>query len=128
MRKSYFLPLIIISILILQGIGSCQRNQPSTNFGKKRYALGEIIVKFKPEAFNGTGKLIAESVIKLNKKHGLVSMNRLLKERSTGALSNIYVLRFSNKIDIMRFINEYSDNPFVVYAEPNYIMHAVEKK
>ncbi len=130
MRKIYLFSLIIISILFLQGIGGCQEQaqeevdattHPTTH--STTYVTGEIIVKFKPEVFDEEGELTAESILELNEKYEVVSMERVFKTKSVRDLSNIYMLEFSGDIDMMELVQVYEEDPNVVYAEPNYIMH-----
>ena len=123
MKKAYLFSLVIIFSLFLQGIGPCQEEPVLTPPRENEYVSGEIIVKFKPEAFDEEGELIAESILELNEKYEVVSIERVFKTKPVRDLSNIYILEFAEDIDIMGLVQAYEEDPNVVYAEPNYIMH-----
>lgn len=125
MRRVYFFSPIIISILFLQGIGGCQeqaQEEVDAVTHPTTHVSGEIIVKFKPEAFDEEGELVADSILELNERYQVVSIERVFKTKPVGDLSNIYKIEFSGDIDIMEVVQVYTEDPNVVYAEPNYIM------
>lgn len=119
MKKSSALFLIALSILFLQ---SCYGKSNQISSGK--FVPGEVIVKFQPQAFNEKGGLSSESINSMNAKYGLISMDRVFEGNPSGDLAYIYNLKFQSKIDIAKIVEEYKKDPSVVYAEPNYIMHA----
>ena len=57
----------------------------------------------------------------------MVSMEPVFKGKPTSNLAHIYKLVLSDEIDIMQAVQDYTEDPLVVYAEPNYIMHTQEK-
>ncbi|HDH12939.1 MAG TPA: hypothetical protein ENG83_12210, partial [Nitrospirae bacterium] len=100
-----------------------------------------------------TNSVTESSLAELNKKHRVKKATPLFRKRSgktTGEasksfqamiekarstrgapgggkitdLSNIYVLRVEEGVDILLAVKEYSGDPNVEYAEPNYIVHA----
>ncbi|MBU4343321.1 MAG: hypothetical protein KKG01_02540 [Candidatus Omnitrophica bacterium] len=126
MRRFSFFLLGIISIFILQSNCGCQEqaeDEVDATTYPTTHVSGEIVVKFKPEAFDEEEKLIAESILELNEKYEVVSIERVFKTKPVRDLSNIYILEFAEDIDIMGLVQAYEEDPNVVYAEPNYIMH-----
>jgi hypothetical protein len=135
--KKISIPIVLILILFLQGNSGCQEekekglkapfqikdeNEPMSS----EYVYGELIVKFKPEAFDDKGNIVSESIKALNEKYGLISMEQLFKGKPAPELANIYKLNFPAEIDIMEVLQEYQKDPSIIYAEPNYIMHIME--
>ncbi|MDP2922028.1 MAG: hypothetical protein Q8O12_06685 [Candidatus Omnitrophota bacterium] len=121
--------LIAILILLLQTGTACRENskiiQPSQ---ESDYAIGEILVKFKPEAFNDKGEIVSGSISALNFKYGLAGMERVFKDSLPPEdMSYIYKLKFQGTLDIDQAIEDYKKDPSVMYAEPNYIAHTMEK-
>lgn len=102
-----------------------------------QYAPGELIVKFKPGVIEfpkdkesiDAGELIchSESVKALNKSYGLIKVERVIKGKPRGkgedTFFNIYKFIFSGSDtrDMEIIAREYSKQPEVIYAEPNYI-------
>lgn len=126
-RFNLFL-LIILSILFLQTNCGCREQEeivPASH--PAEYVSGEIIVKFASEAFDDEGELASESIQVLNDKYGLISMEPVFKGKPISNLAHIYKLIISRDIDMMQAAEEYTEEPLVVYAEPNYIIHAQEK-
>lgn len=79
-----------------------------------QYASGEIIVKLKE------GKAL-EDIKELNAKYNIISAEKVFKETTDPNLDNSYILKIDPSIDILSMARDYSDNPNVEYAEPNYI-------
>jgi len=91
------------------------------------YVPGEILVKFKPGVSVSSISTSSPNLFRMEKvfkskgvgerffitKHG--------KERRIPDVSNVYKLIFTENIDVKKIVEEYSKNPDVVYAEPNYI-------
>jgi parallel beta-helix repeat protein len=108
------------------------KNQETKNFEKiiYDYISGEIIVKFKNDfsfnflsSNNESFSSNVESLNTLNKKHNIVSCNRLYHKKRLDNFSNIYKLKFPKNCDLISIIEDYNNNPFIEYAEPNYIYH-----
>lgn len=129
MKRITFLFLTAVTILFFHANSGCQSRNDAfltrTDSAASRtpsaeYVYSGIIVKFKPDAFNEQGELNAESILALNAEYGLVSMERILRDY-------IYELTFPEGADINKLVQEYASDPYVVYAEPNYTMRALEK-
>lgn len=122
-------------LLNTQGISQRPKEGFNTEQAKKmtyKYKKDSIIVKFKPEVTNiseeGEILIYSESILKLNKRFGLVKIERVIKspvtpDRPEYGLKDIYLLIFrpDAEINIEDIIKAYSKNPDVIYAEPNYI-------
>jgi len=85
------------------------------------YKPGEIIVKFKSN-INISLKTVENSTItglglvdKLNRKFGIRSIVKIL--------ANIYKFVLPRRANILSVLSEYNSNPYIEYAEPNYIYH-----
>lgn len=122
--KDIFLLILILLFCNLFGCKEADR-EPMVSSRSQNYAPGELIVKFKSGTFDDKGNLASESVKLLNNKYGLISMEPIFKGRPASELSNIYKLKFSPDVDIMKLMQEYQEDPSVVYAEPNYIVHTM---
>lgn len=101
------------------------RDEYRTESTQARYAHGELIVKFKPDAFDEEGRLVSESIKALNSRYGLDSMEPLFKGRRSGSLGYIYKLKFPSDADVLHLTGQYNQDPLVEYAEPNYIVQAM---
>jgi len=122
-----FIALIfILSITLSAGCKEEPQKTPSAQHSLK-YAPGEIIVKFKSNAFDEEGNLVSESIKALNVEHNLISMKPLFRGKGSGGLRYIYKLEFPVDEDMIGLVHEYTDDPSVLYAEPNYIIHTQEK-
>jgi hypothetical protein len=66
----------------------------------------------------------SESMRELNKKYGLVSVERLFSGTRKELPSDIYVFRFPADVDIDEAIADYKIEGDVVYAEANYSVSA----
>lgn len=120
--RSFF--LIVSLILFLQlNIGCLQESQ---RIGSSEYIPGEIILKLSPEACNEEGKLLSESIKTLNSRHGLISMEPLLRSKASRE-AYIYRLEFPQDVDMAELVQEYTRDPCVIYAEPNYKIRAIDK-
>jgi subtilisin family serine protease len=95
------------------------------------YKSGELIVKFldkvtfseSSEGFMLTG---IESVDKLNIKFGVRSVEKLLEHDMVSSLSNIYLLKLPINSDIISLAEKFEEDPYIKYAEPNYLYHLCE--
>lgn len=94
------------------------------------YAPRELIVKFKEDtkinlqSVKGTLLTGIAAIDSINTKYGgLKSAEQVFKNSLVPSLSNVYKFIFSSILDMPSIINDYSCEPCVVYAEPNYIYH-----
>jgi len=82
-------------------------------------ASGEVLVKFKPSiSVKRSDGLLAtglESINELNRRFRVIEMSKVFW--------NVYMLRFSESLDVFSVAKEYASNPNVECAEPNYIYH-----
>ncbi len=100
------------------------------------FAKGQLIVKVKEgveleeSGLAITGKFVATaeepgigSLNKLNQKFGVTKIEKLFspKLKDNQGLSRVYLLRLPISADIRAVAKEYEKNPWVEYAEPNYI-------
>jgi subtilisin family serine protease len=128
-----------------------EHNRTSTNYYEKsnqssksiiqekglfepEFALGEIIVKFKDnislnleKTQNSAIKTGINSIDKLNEYYNVTDFRTLFQSRkktkeNISYLTNIYLLSFSGKSDVLSDIKKYQNNENVEYAEPNYIV------
>jgi thermitase len=96
------------------------------------YVPGQLLVKFRPSAVSlPAGQIavsaanissIASSIKNLNQRYQLVSIEKVFKKAENIAeLSQTYKLLFPSGTDVMELMKQYSADPNVEYAEPNYI-------
>ena len=97
------------------------------------YVSGELIVKFKEDAkinlksVKGTLLTGMAAIDNINTKYGgLKSAEQVFKNSLVPSLSNVYKFKFSNTLDISSLVRDYSCEPCIVYAEPNYIYHSYD--
>jgi len=64
-----------------------------------------------------------ETLDNLNIAYGLVYTEKLIEDDSTPEFSNVYRLCFNDNIDVLGAVEEYSNDPNVEFAEPNYICY-----
>ena len=100
------------------------------------FVLGEFIVKFNAEAvidvsesFNGWISTSLSSIDVLNEKYHVACVERLFRTCNISGCENPYlynIFKFSvpQSSDILSIVQEYILDPFVVYAEPNYLVRA----
>lgn len=86
----------------------------------------EIIVKFKKDiniqtVGSDTIKTHIPSIDNLIEKFKITSFKKMFQDETNSALSNIYMLKFSELFDPLIVANEYKNNPNIEYAEPNII-------
>ena len=106
--------LALFFLAAFLSLPGCQKGSTSN------HTQGEIIIEFKQGAFSQDGTLISRSINGLNDRFGLVRIERLF--------GNVYKMEFPANTDIDKLATIYARDSLVVYAEPNYIVHAVEKK
>jgi len=97
------------------------------------FVPGEMIIKFREDvdiSISFSSKNIVTtgitSVDILNENYGVTSAEKLFGEFQIPSLSTIYKFILPADADIPGVANEYSMNPCVVYAEPNYLYHLYE--
>ena len=98
--------------------------------------LGEFIVKFKPEVIVEPAVSINEvfttgvaSIDALNEQHHVSFGERVFESftylaRNNHNLYNVFNFHIPEGANILSLIEEYSSDPHVSYAEPNYIIHS----
>ncbi len=101
---------------------------------KAKFVSAEFIVKFMPTveedmtAAVAANRVTKSSLSYLNNKYRVKKATPLFKKRlgkTAGlALSNIYLLEAEEGLDLLKAVEEYSRDPNVEYAEPNYIVHS----
>ena len=106
-------------------------NQKLTRTYKSlEYVPGEIIVKLKedyiPSLELGSKPdwlLNSPSINVLNQKYNLKKVDRLLENNNNFFTRGLYRFYFPKDINVFQIAEEYEKNPYVEYAEPNYIFH-----
>ena len=89
------------------------------------YAADRIIVKFKEGMFEKGIPNEKSSLSMLNSKYG-ASAEKLLKKTSNRDLDRLYVLKLPRNSDIKKIVEEYNDDLNVEYAEPDYMLYAID--
>jgi subtilisin family serine protease len=92
------------------------------------FVPGEFIIKFKEESILDISKSIngfyttgISSVDALNEKYHINSIETLFEFNKGHILFNIFKFSLSKDSDIISIVQDYSLDPNVIYAEPNYI-------
>ena len=112
---------------------------------EQKYKKGELIVKFKKEVeINHLTKTahissLSFSSLSISTQNNLNSLNTVnknvksmkilfkkQKEEQNNPLSNIHILQTDQNADIYELAKQYGENPLVEYAEPNYLVYALE--
>ena len=112
---------------------------------EQKYKKGELIVKFKKEVeINPLTKTahissLSFSSLSISTQNNLNSLNTVnknvksmkilfkkQKEEQNNPLSNIHILQTDQNADIYELAKQYGENPLVEYAEPNYLVYALE--
>jgi len=121
MKKS----ILLLLLFLLSSIVSADTQQITEKFFNLRsssdFVPGEVIVKFK-SSFNPAGSSSVtgiSSVDSLNYRFSVSSIKKI-SESNHETLSGVYKLTFPHEVNITDIVYEYSNNPFVEYAEPNY--------
>jgi len=137
MRNKIFTKVLVTGIIILF-VGTCITPSISKNISKNIYFVekdivefipGEFIVKFKSEInidilknSDGWTTTGIPSVDILNEKYHVKTVERLFKTCEKPYLYNIFKVSVSKDSNISSIVKDYSIDPHVIYAEPNYIM------
>jgi len=107
-----------------------QFDQYQTLEQKPIYVPGELIVNF-----DKTVKINTESnsyeyvtcgyapIDMLNKKFHVTSIEKVLDDDAIPEMENCYLMHLSNETDIFYAAAQYTKNPKVIYAEPNYLYY-----
>jgi len=88
---------------------------------------GEFIVKFKDNVdvclSSSNGVLITgvDTVDELNQEFGVTSAEKLLEDDVVPSLSKTYTFMLADNIDTEFLVENYSNDPSVEFAEPNYL-------
>jgi len=85
------------------------------------YVPNELIVKFTDDINNILAS--SKAVNNLNNKYQLKSIENIFNDKES-ELNNVYLLKFKDNFNMEQIAKIYSKNPYVVYAEPNYINYA----
>lgn len=106
---------------------------------RAEYAPGQIMVKFKPGMVKipkglriagvEQATVLAESVRALNAKHGILKIEQLFKKAleirpDWTHLENDYVLYFPEDKNVLKVVEDYQKDPYVVSASPSTILRA----
>ena len=107
--------LIVTSIPTFGMIGEIESsdNNELRDYFEEDYVSGELIVKFKEPPTS------LVSINNLNEKYEVSSMEKLFVNSEDTILDNIYILRFSEDLDLLSIMNDYSKDPNVIYVELN---------
>ena len=115
--KWKYLSLISILAIFLQISLGCNYNIKQAEHS--HYIPQEIIITFEPGVFADNGDVIPDSLKRLNNRFQLKSIEHIANDT--------YLLRLASRTDIERVAEEYLDNEFVINAEPNYRIRAVDE-
>jgi thermitase len=100
-----------------------------------RYATDHFLVKLKADIFRDTyiqGESLGMANIDiLNQQHGITRVQRLILDgtnvqlKESHGLSRIFVFHVPPNTDVRQVVEEYSKDPKVEYAEPDYFVFAL---
>ena len=135
MKKSLLLITILLFSLFVSGAGtdkiaprSVKNIAPTLQTPQaitSPYASDRIIVKFK-EGKGDVGSFKGRNSISiLNSKYG-ASLEKLVTKTFNKDLDRLYILKVPRNSDIKQIVEDYNNNPDVEYAEPDYVVHALE--
>ena len=116
----YIALIFILSSTLSAGCQVGQLQRATSAQHSPNYTHAEIIVRFRSDAFDDEGELVSESVKALNAEYKLVSMEPLSRGKTS---RHIYKLEFPEDVDIIKLVQEYTNDPSVLYAEPNYTIY-----
>jgi subtilisin family serine protease len=138
MKKNYYrkyILLFIIAILIgtniYSGLGkNIIKNNLDIIIEQEifKFVDGEFIVKFNAEAdieiYKSSNNFLytgIDTIDLLNIKNNVKSAEKIFKSNENPYLDNIFKFAVPENSDILSIIHQYSQDPNVEYAEPNYI-------
>ncbi len=97
---------------------------------KPFFVPGELLINFKNNIIINTDNTShrtilpnLQSIKTLNEKFNVLSVEKIFEGIGIPALEYCYIFRFSNQTDILHAASYYTNNPFVEYAEPNYLYY-----
>ena len=132
-RKEFVIGTIILFVFAsiapsIGGIMSDTNVKSSIEKEQVKFVSGEFIIKFREDAninilktSNGWISTGIQSVDILNEKHEVKSIQKLFNLCEKPYLFNIYKFYIPKNSKISSIVNDYSKDPNVIYAEPNYI-------
>ena len=112
-----FICMLLISTTLPTISGSIITIKDSNNVQNYDFVPGELIIKLDKDT-----TISSPSIEILNQKHKVSSTRSLIKNSENTILDNIYLLSVPTDSDILYIVNDYSSNPDVEYAEPNYLI------
>jgi subtilisin family serine protease len=112
-----FICMLLISTTLPTISGSIITIKDSNNVQNYDLVPGELIIKLDKDT-----TISSPSIEILNQKHKVSSTRSLIKTSENTILDNIYLLSVPTDSDILYIVNDYSSNPDVEYAEPNYLI------
>ncbi len=128
-----FIIVLLIGAIIIPGLGRNIGNNKLINLVEKKnfqFASEEFIVKFNVERDIDISKSSNNYILTgiptidvLNEKHTVKAIERLFNSCEKPYLYNIFKFIVPDNSDILSIIKQYSLDPNVIYAEPNYIYH-----
>jgi len=126
MLKNVFKKGLVIGIIVLfVGAGVtpviCENTIKNTNVDdiqNHEFIPGEFIVKL-----INNREISSPSIMILNEKHQVNSIQRVFKNSDNTILNNIYLFCVPEDADIISIVDDYSSCPDVEYAEPNGIFY-----
>jgi subtilisin family serine protease len=92
-------------------------NNNSDNNLISDFVPGEIIVKYK----NNKSPIIQTK--DLNEKYQIRKIENLYQNSMNTPYENIYIFHVSDDFDLFSVIDDYSNHPDILYAEPNYLLY-----
>jgi len=113
-KLTSFSPALLLIKRSSQGI--LNKNFDDSKKIKEEFVPGEFIVKFTEETATST-----DSVIALNEKYKVSSIEKIFKNTKDSKINNIYLLKIPKDSDIINVIQDYLLDTHVIYAVPNYI-------
>jgi len=118
--KTKIIGIFIFMLLILVTIPNINsnmiKNKNLNNIQNLKFVPGEFIVKLTKDT-----TISNPSLMMLNEKYKVSSIEKAFKNSENTILNNIYILKIPEDSDILAVVNDYSSKTFIEYAEPNYI-------
>ncbi len=94
---------------------------PRDNSTNNSYAPDRVLVKYRAGNLSSSGMVQSVSA-SLNAQMGA----SVLSDQTTLGVSGLQVVKLSGSLPVTQAISQYEQNPNVEYAEPDYIVHAIE--
>lgn len=129
--------LIIFTLLILSCTVSAVGEELKIGTVSKKESAetvpGEILIEIEKGIIDLRGEkgrvssdragVNSKPLAALNKRYDLKSIEKLFSGTRSDRPSDIYVFRFSPKVNVNKLISDYKKDGNVIYAEPNYAVH-----